>query len=220
MRIIYRMCPEGNPAKQRPRGMNKMSVISLCLESVEKAFPGVHITFLIDKPNLEIVQLADSSPNPHKIETFHFGSWEDGNIGTFHRQLDLAADMEKVLLLEDDYYFVKGAGKKIEKVLGELEFLTPYDHPGYYTEDIHNYKRQVRVVGGHHWQTVDSTTLSFASTGQAIRGVMDTMKEHGWRDHYMWLEITKDHKLWSPMPSLATHMEAPFLAPAVDWWFK
>jgi hypothetical protein len=214
------MCPEGNPNKKRPSNLSKMELVKYCYESVITAFPRSEITFLVDKPNLELINLIDSCPNLHTIATFHFGSWDEGNIGTFHNQLDLAVkDGGKVLLLEDDYFFLPGAEYIIENALDKLEFLTPYDHPGYYTEDIHNYKREIIVAGGHHWQTITSTTLTFATTSKALENVIETMKKYGWQDHNMWLEITKNHKLYSPIPSLATHMESPYLAPAINWGF-
>lgn len=213
MNIIYRMCPEGNPNKHRPDNMTKMETVKTCYKSVLKAFPNAHITFIIDKPNVEIMELVEECPNKHDYEIFHFESWNDGNVGTFHRQLDLAQDMGKVLLLEDDYFFIPDAETIIENALDEFEFITPYDHPGYYTEAEHDYKREVELAGGRHWQTVSSTCLTFASTGERIKAVIDTMKKFGWQDHFMWLELTQEHKLWSPIPSVATHMEVEYLAP-------
>jgi hypothetical protein len=46
------------------------------------------------------------------------------------------------------------------------------------------------------------------------------MKLFGWADEPMWKEITKDHSLVQAVPSLATHMETPYLAPNIDWNFK
>lgn len=214
------MCPEGNPNKQRPHNMNKMEVVRYCYDSVIKAFPDSHITFLIDKPNIEIMELVEECPNPHDYEIFHFENWSDGNVGTFHRQLELACDKDKVLLTEDDYYYLPEAGKIIEEALDSLEFLTPYDHPGYYYESDHDYKRNVALVGDRHWQTVSSTCLTFATRGESIKEVIDTMKGYGWQDHFMWLELTEKHQLWSPIPSLATHMETPYLASNFLWLNK
>lgn len=217
MHIIYRMCPEGNPNKERPQNMSKMELIKVCFDSVIKAFPNAEYTFLIDKPSVEIVDLADSCPRPHSIETTHHEDWGTGNMMSFRRQLEIAVGLDKVLLLEDDYYFNEGSGEIIESALDELQFLTPYDHPGYYTEDIHSYKRHVRMAGNHHWQNVTSTCLTFASKGEHIKRVKGTMEEFGWADHPMWSELTKLYDLWSPIPSLATHMETPFIAPKMEW---
>lgn len=221
MNVLYRMCGSGSTTKHRPQDMDKSQLVQTCYNSFITAFMDVqpHVTFLIDKPTLDLVKLADACPFQHDIEIFHFGDFNEGNIGTFHRQLDLAENMDKVLFLEDDYYFLPDAGKIINEALEVFDFLTPYDHPGYYNEPVHHYKREVEVAVGRHWQTVISTCLTFAGHGNTIKGIKDVMKDFGWADHPMWVEITKHYKLWSPIPSLATHMEVEYLSPNVSWGF-
>jgi len=219
MTVLYRLCPEGNPLKQRPI-RPKLNLISACFHSFIKAFETVcpKVWFLVDKPSDELMEIVEGCPFPFKVETFRFGDWGSGNKGTFYRQLDIASGLEgKVFFLEDDYYFLPEAGKAIDEALDSLAFLTPYDHPGYYTEEGHRYKREVRIAGNRHWQTVKDTTLTFATHANLVKHEIETMKFFGWVDVKLWAELSKRHQLWSPIPSLATHMETPYLSPVIDW---
>lgn len=216
------MCGSGSTTKHRPQDMDKSQLVQTCYNSFITAFMDVQprVTFLIDKPTLDLVKLADACPFQHDIEIFHFNDFNEGNIGTFHRQLDLAENMDKVLFLEDDYYFLPDAGSTINLALDTLEIITPYDHPGYYTEDVHVCRgKQVKLAAGHHWQDVLSTCLTFACKGSFIKEEKETMKKFGWADHPMWCELTQWHTLWSPIPTLATHMEVEYLSPNIRWGF-
>jgi hypothetical protein len=222
MHVLYRLCPYGNILKRRPVTGGKQGLIECCYPSFLKAFEKIRpqVVFILDKPNPWLVDLVSSCPFPHQIESYAYPDLSQGNTQTFHRQLDLAADMDKVFFLEDDYYLLPECGEALEKAIDELEVVTPYDHPGYYSEQQHDYPRTVKVVGNHHWQTVSSTCLTFATIGKFIKQEIDCMKKYGWADHPMWLDLTQRHKLWAPIPSLATHMEIEVLAPVVDWWHR
>jgi hypothetical protein len=109
--------------------------------------------------------------------------------------------------------------KIINKALDDLEFITAYDHPRYYDEDRHQYKREVRLAGGHHWQTVISTTHSFAGRKKSLVEEFRLIKSYGYDDHGMWCDVTKRKKLWAPIPSLSTHCEVGQISPNVKWPF-
>lgn len=221
--VLYRACSIAN-SKEKPIQGTKYDLMKLCFDSFIQAFETVNpkVIFLIDNPDYESVELFDTCPFPHEIQTQNIG-----NVGTFHKQLELAVKLEgKVFLLEDDYYFLPDAGEKIIKGLNKLDgFLTPYDHPDFYRMEEHTLweKQAVQATGTHHWATGRSTTLTFAGDVYLFRGYADLMHGYGIADYPMWNEITKTTKLWRSIPSLATHMESNMLAPTIEWeslWSK
>jgi hypothetical protein len=53
---------------------------------------------------------------------------------------------------------------------------------------------------------------------KANRKLCKNLKK-SWVDGWGWIQLMfrKQYKLWSPMPSLATHMENRYLAPTIEW---
>lgn len=214
MLCIYRACSTGNPHKDRPIE-GKYNLVKYCFKSFLKAFEGVEykLIVLLDKPNPQFRRLFRGH---EVIESFH-GDFNEGNIKSFHKQIDLALEhKDSFFFIEDDYYFLPNAGRVLSNV--SLPFWTPYDHPGYYTEDTHRYDREV-LIDGWHWQSIISTTLTFGGTFEALEQELNTMKRYGWADHPMWCDITQRVKLYAPIPSLATHMETEHLANLIKWPF-
>lgn len=218
MLVIYRLCSEGNPDKKRPI-WPKMKLVEACFTSVMKAFD-CEFHFIIDKPTVELVNLVKTCSHPYTMEILHTQGWMEGNEASYFRQLDIASEREdSVLLLEDDYYFLENAGSKIEKALKELKYITPYDHPGYYYEEKHSYPKTVKIIGDHHWMSIIDTTLTFGvQSGKLIKENMKAFKSHSVWDEHMWSELNET--VWCPVPSLATHMETPYIAPCVVWPFQ
>lgn len=223
--VIYRACSTGNPDKIRPI-QDKYDLVKTCFNSMLRAFGGVEykLIVLLDKPTNEFRDIFNCMSLDGYEETFYI-DWNEGNVKSFHRQLDIArSGLElrgrgEFLLVEDDYYFLPGSGTIISKAVKELPFITPYDHPGYYSEKTHHYKKDVVIAGGHHWMNVISTTLTFGGQCSYLRKEIDTMKKYAWADHPMWCDVTKRIPLYAPIPSLATHMETQYLAPVIDWKF-
>lgn len=216
MEIIYRACSIGNPNKNRPI-KDRFELIKTCFRSFENAFRGVdcNVTILLDKPTNEYRGLFSA----YKREETFYTSFDEGNTRSFHRQIDLALQAKKpFFFIEDDYFFLPGTGKILYEAAKET-FVTPYDHPGYYLEKEHDYPRHVRLIGGQHFASIISTTLTFGGSYESLRKEADTMRSYGWADHHMWCDITKRRTLYSPIPSLATHMEIEHLAPGIDWKF-
>lgn len=214
MLILYRACSTGSPLKNRPIE-GKYELVKYCFESFIEAFKDVDykLIVLLDKPTPKFRELFKDY---EVIESF-YGSFDEGNIKSFHKQIDLALEhKDKFFFIEDDYYFLPNAGEVLSKV--SLPFWTPYDHPGYYSEDIHKYTKEV-IVDKWHWMSVISTTLTFGGTHEALQKEYSVMTKYGWADHPMWCDVTKRTKLYAAVPSLATHMETEHLAPLVDWPF-
>lgn len=214
MIVVYRACSKSNPHKKHIIS-DKGELVQTCFNSFLTAFKNVkHKLFvLLDKPNPALRAIFKGCTT----EETYYPTFDEGNIKSFHRQIDIALQhpYEPFLFVEDDYLFTKEAGEYIDQALQEFDFITPYDHPDYYT-DIHEYKRET-VCLSHHWQTVNATTLTFGGKYKALEEMAPEMKKHGWADYPMWLEVTKKYKLWSPIPSLATHSESNQLSPVILW---
>lgn len=218
LNIIYRACSIGNPEKERPIE-DRYELLVACFTSLKIAFASIphHITVLLDKP-------TDRYRNIYKgedVQESFYSDFSEGNTKSFHKQLDLAIAGEDIfLLVEDDYLFLPHAGEIIYKTLTETEddiFITPYDHPDYYNVDTHAYDRAVKVIGMHHWGSVNATTLTFGGKKSSLLKEYEVMKRYGWADYPMWLDVTQRIPLYAPLPSLATHMETLHMAPLIDW---
>lgn len=227
--IIYRCTPIESINKIRPGNKKKIDLVNLCLGSAKEAFKGIDVKWilLIDKPNYDFVDMIESHFDPAKDKyemlTTNFADWNGGNIGSFHRQLDIASTINgKALFLEDDYFLLPESGRKIVDALNVFTWISIYDHPGYYTEDKHLKPSLCRNLYKQHWQLISSTTLTFAGFGGEIAKWADYMKAFGWADSDMWESMSECKtrtpiQLWSPIPTFATHMEIPQLSPTADW---
>lgn len=213
MVVIYRLCPQGNPLKKRPNGMSKRELVETAYKSFLKTF-SCETVFVIDKPEDWILNMVSDRGSVIELETF---DWQTGNENSFKVQLQIARQQkEPVLLLEDDYLWINyGAEMILEKAIKDLGFVSPYDHPNHYFEDGYCGPRTVKIAGDHHWQNIVSTTLTFGAKPELIDKYWEDLTSHGTVDDKMWKSI--DHKLWSPIPSLATHMETDYLSPTFKW---
>lgn len=214
MIIIYRACSTGNPEKKRPI-QDKYELVSTCFASFKQAFKNTQHTLvvLLDKPT---PQFRDIFKGEKMEETF-YSTFDEGNIQSFHRQIEIALEAKQpFLFVEDDYYFLPSAGAYIEAfTASQTGFYTPYDHPDYYRDERHVYDRTI-ALAGCHWGTVSATTLTFGGDYESLLKEHETMKRYGWADYPMWCDITKRVPLYAPIPTLATHMENDHLAPLFD----
>jgi hypothetical protein len=100
----------------------------------------------------------------------------------------------------------------------EFDFISPYDHPDKYKEGMIPENIEYKQLGSQKWRTTDSTTSTFMARGSKVKEQLDLFRSYGWDDHKRWLDLgTKGYKLWTPLPSLATHMVEDYMAPGIDW---
>jgi len=193
--------------------MDKRQVVEVAYRSFLETFT-CPAKFIIDKSEPWIIEMVRNRGDVVELDT---PDWQSGNETSFLLQLNLAIKQnENVLLLEDDYLWVNRNSQNIlDKAIKELGFVSPYDHPNHYFEEGYNRPRKVIVASGHHWQNVVSTTLTFGAKPDLIRDYWPEFTTHGTVDDLMWRSI--DHKLWSPIPSLAIHMEEDFISPTFKW---
>lgn len=223
MKIYLRVCPFVN-GKSPLHKDDKLAMFGKTLSSVVRGFRDIkpEIIFVLDSCPVEYERLVKDIPFKSSIVRGE----KMGNLGSFRKQLELASKADDcVLLLEDDYIFLPDVGKKLLAAMESFDFVTPYDHPDlYWNEPRHIGEYEIKVVGGHHWREVRSTTLTFGCHSSKLKEHMDTIIEHEIWDYPMWQEIRANgSRLWGPIPSLATHLVEDLLAPVINWeeeWLK
>jgi len=204
MKIYYRWCDinstNASPilSDDRP-GLNK-----LCLESFYKVYGEQDITFIFDNTTFESINFATSLyPNSKKIIT-HNGINESCLM---QYRLYESSKHDYVLFQECDYFHIKPI---TEVMIRELEYISPYDHPDKYPNEI----SQIKIVDNHHFKHTRSTTSTFATNREGFLKNKDIFYKHGYIDHERWIEIGG---LWSPIPTFATHMVTSYLSPSIEW---
>lgn len=209
MKIFYRVSPFLSIHKN-PLGQSKEYILEQCLKSFLFQFHNFDITFILDHP-------TDHMRNLFKIHGNIIETNLD-NIGTFHKQLDLVAQLpneEKVMLVEDDYLWADGAAE-IVNALDEFEIVFPYDHPGHYIEDRFRYApKRIVLHNGHTYRDAPSNTLTFATYAYVIKQNLEKIKTFDVRDHELFQALPQDK--WCAIPAFATHLVEGLLSPNVDW---
>jgi hypothetical protein len=133
-------------------------------------------------------------------------------------QYDFLTDDDVYYFLECDYLHIPGAGQKMLDAAEVFDFISPYDHPDKYKEGMIPPNIEYQEIKGNKWRTTDSTTSTFMARGSKVKEQLELFRSYGWDDHKRWLDLgTKGYKLWTPLPSLATHMVSEYMAPGVEW---
>jgi len=206
---FYRAAPfkSGNPS---PLKCDKYTQTKLCLES-----------FLDTKPE-KIIFLLDSYDDQSLFEPY--GEIIDctglGNVGTFHKQIEMCNDTEDdVFFVEDDYLWVPDTFKYMKEAVKELDFLSPYDHPGHYLEERFDKHYEMKLIGNRTYREAPSNTLTFAMRNEVAKKTMTTMLRFGISDHPMFEYLRNEMglRMHNPVPSFATHLVVGCIAPNVNW---
>lgn len=224
MLVVYRITdiPSTNPSPIFPN--DKYRLNKFCLKSFLKAFEGVDIdmTFLCDYCSFEtIAMIRDLVPDSEIIET---------NIGineTMLKAYDIAieasqgVDNEIILFQECDYYWLPDTGATFINATKILGLVSPYDHANFYIDtSIHSEDIKIKLIDGYHFRTTERNTMTFAITSFIFRNYSDIFKKWGYLDNGVWLEMAdpdRNYKLWTPIPTFATHMVTDYLSPSIDW---
>lgn len=214
---------------RRPKyAFDKLGLAELCLKSVIEGFgdikPKIH--FLLDSCPPEWEEMIKKT----LVDNFTGAKWDyeiehincNNQNTSYLIQLDRARYVDDLILFqEDDYVYLPNVGKKIESAMNELEFVSPYDHRELYDEklDYHKGKWDIKLVADQHWRTIDFNTMTWGCHSGRLSDYWEELHLHGFWDMDTWKEMAKaGAKLWSPIPSLATHMHADFLASGINWY--
>src|ERR1700722_5129255 len=122
-----------------------------------------------------------------------------GNRRTFAKQIDVLLQQqcaEAVYFAEDDYFYLPSQFEQMLHFLwtvSDADFITPYDHPDYYTLPLHGAAQEDRRIDGQCWRTAASTCLTFLTTKKTLaenRRILRTYT-YGNLDVSLWLSLTK-----------------------------
>lgn len=208
--VVYRLCdiPSTNPPpiyKNDKRRLNE-----LCLRKFIEAFDGVdyQIHYLCDHTD-NYDELLKITPVPYKTEYSN-----EGINYTYMRSLELGLEYETDMLFQEcDYYYLRGTGQSVVNAIHKFGFMSPYDHPDKYPGDA-----KMRLFDGRHWRSAISTTMTYGVRKDKLKEHYETLTRHGYLDHQMWVELgARGETLWTPIPTIATHMVEDYLAPNIDW---
>lgn len=210
MRIIYRISPfkPDNPALFYSD--DKWKLVEMCHNSFIKAggtkYPTTYIIDSVDwgkifKQYGEILDINTHSKLQSLLTAF-----------------DVAQKMDDdVLFIEDDYLWRPDTIPLIETTLKILPVLSPYDHPGHYTEDRFDHKYEIKLIGNQTYRTCPSNTHTFSIQNKVYHDNYEMIRKYGVEDHSMFTELNKVAQMWCPIPSFATHLATGCLAANVDW---
>jgi len=213
MRTLYRACPFNSSNRPPIFEEDKIKLLEMCLESFIKAKPK-EITFLLDRMPEEQWKMFSK-----------YGEIVDcsglGNVGTFHKQIEMGRMYGKVFFCEDDYYWRPDTFPLLEKAVDTFDFVSPYDHPSHYVDDPRfERKYEVQLIDNIAYRDSPSNTLTFATTDSVLQDNWTKMMTFGIADHPMFEALRQDgYRIWCPTYSFATHMVNGLLAPNVPWHF-
>jgi hypothetical protein len=137
-----------------------------------------------------------------------------GNQATFSAQIDLLLNQtvsDFVYFAEDDYFYRPNQFPLMLSFLqqhADADFVSPYDHPDYYSLQLHKRPCMVRFFGDRHWRTAASTCLTFLTRKQILKQTRSTFRTYARRnlDVSLWMSLTK-HTVTNPMAILRCSRE-------------
>jgi len=180
---------------------SKYDLVETCFNSFIKSLHGL---------SYELIVILDNCPHyeeifRQRVDDKHLKIFYTGGIGnaaTFLYQINILlgqAKSEYVYFAEDDYFYVGKMSDMVEFICSSdnaADFITPYDHPDYYTE-MHGYKKIVAFHKKRKWKQVASTTMTFLTSKENLRETKDILMLYPrlW-DYIVWLLLTRKTSLW------------------------
>jgi len=178
---------------------DKFRLSQVCLNSFRAALGNLRVKVfaLLDKCPPEYTQLfRDCFPEPD-LELIPLPGI--GNLPTFGKQIDLLLEQQYaglVYFAEDDYFYrPNGLVEMVEfiRANGDADFVTPHDHPDYYSLPLHPLHQEMRPCGGRHWRTAASTCLTFLTRQSVLHRTAPIFRTYQRKnlDVSLWMTLTK-----------------------------
>jgi len=248
---IYRISDYSNPEKVKPDYASKEDCLRVYVREFTNSNLIV-LCDNVSQQTLKMVQKYADKDNVYVTNNGNTGSFlaslDIANRIAVEKGL---LDDTIFYFLEDDYLHRRGARKIMFEAFEDLkaDYVTLYDHPDKYQnlkdpryvwghgrvdieEDgirkpgiIYNVGKQdtVYVSKSTHWRTVESTTMTWATTAKnVVEDFQDLWSLHegqplpmGGATFRMLAE--KGKKLYSPLTAYSTHAEEKWMAYFVDW---
>lgn len=204
--------PSTNPSPIYQEDKDKLN--KLCLKSYVDAFKEIRpkTVFICDHCSEDTLEMIYNVCKFEKeVIVTHLGQ-----NGTSLKQYDLAkAQNLDIYFAESDYIYLENSGVELLRGLEEFGLVSPYDHPDHYKT---SFVPKIKVIDNHHWRTAENNTMTWAVSNKLFNDNYDIFYKYGYLDHDVWDDLrVKGHELYVPIPSLATHSVANYLAPTIDW---
>ena len=178
---------------------DKLRLARLCLRSFRASLGAVRAKMfvLLDGCPPEFDEVFTECFESSDLELIRLGGV--GNRQTFSRQIEILLRQDyadAVYFAEDDYFYLPGQFGVMLNFLRDYpgaDFISPYDHPDYYTLPLHGSHQLSKEYGDRRWRTAASTCLTFLTTKQTLartRRVFQTYAS-GNPDVCLWLSLTK-----------------------------
>src|SRR5258708_14389066 len=153
---------------------DKLQLARFCLRSFRASLGTVRAKMfvLLDGCPLEFEGLFTECFDSPDLELIRLNGI--GNRQTFSRQLKilLAQDhADAVYFAEDDYFYLPGQFEVMLNFLRDCpdaDFVSPYDHPDYYSLPLHSGRQLTRTHGDRCCRTAASTCLTFLTAKETL----------------------------------------------------
>jgi hypothetical protein len=178
---------------------DKLRLARLCLRSFRASLGTVRAKMfvLLDGCPREFDEIFTECFDSSDLDLIHLDGI--GNRQTFSRQIDILLRQEcadAVYFAEDDYFYLPGQFGDMLTFLHEcpdVDFISPYDHPDYYSLPLHSGQQLTRKHGNQRWRTAASTCLTFLTTKHMLARTRRVFRTYKYRnpDVCLWLSLTK-----------------------------
>lgn len=197
---------------------DKFALNKLCLELFRDAYRGVSpkVVFIADYCGEEYDEMIKRII-PFDYEIRHT---ELGINGTCLLQYQLAREQDDDILFQEcDYIYRPDTGQDLVNGLNALGLVSPYDHLNFYIDKtLHSSTADIYLVDDVHWRSSERNTMTFAVKNVIFKDNYNIFYKYGYLDGDVWYDLRDaGQRLFVPIPSLATHMVADYLAPSIDW---
>lgn len=244
MIILYKVC--FNSARDdvlsstpgaRPIVSNIQEMISVCVKSVVKQMSKTDkIIFFLDGEDIHntLENICTKYDVKFSIKSFNHGcAVKTFNETVLHIINEIDNEEEDIYLCEDDYLHYNNCLSRVKEFLNKYPtfFCHPTDYPNLYSSEESYYGCNNRLESGsfkqqseiittnkHHWRRVKSTTMTFAFKKKMFTkyyNIFTNMSFTLFWEHMHNIMYVFD-ECYSPIPSLASHLERKCLPPCID----
>ena len=149
---------------------NKYMFEDFCLKSLKKSLGPLKIKIwaILDSCPRDWDNLFKKHFNNSELEIIHVKN--AGELGSMQLAVNILLKQkysDYIYMAEDDYYYLPNQFEKMISFLknnSNIDFVTPYDHPDYYSLELHDYKSEIKVYEGNQWRNVATTCNTYLTT--------------------------------------------------------
>lgn len=216
---FIRFCTKENN-RERPKWFNKESCYNNFVKT-NNVLNNIETTYIVDgDPGAVNYLKINSSQNINVIKNPKGGTDPLSFEGTLDYVLVKIDSFDKndiIYFLEDDYLHNHNWSTVLIEGISLVPegYVTLYDHGDKYPP-YSNKKSNIVPTKSAHWRNVASTTNTYAMTVKTLLEDISYHQSFLTRDHDKFLAL-KHRTVISCIPGYSTHVQPPFMSPAVNW---